>query len=181
MNPEPENRSLALARRGDDAPALWEEVRFQKLWLALQRRAWRSLAILSASTSIDTLRMAELVAKLAWRYSGRPSCVFDFRDMSLRLVEYHQREVQRQAESGVCAVIALRPTFENPTAIPIARSADAVALCIELGVADFESAEQTISEVGRERVVGAIVLRRSETKSAPKKGAVGDHSSSAGR
>jgi hypothetical protein len=177
VNSDPENRNSALARRASDTPAIWDEVRFQKLWLALQRREWRSLAVLSASASIDTLRVAELIAKLAWRYSGKPTCVLDFRDLSLRLVEYHQREMLVQAQSGIRAVIALRPTFENPTAIPIARAAEAAALCIDLGVADFESAEQTISEVGRDRVVGAIVLRRRVAK----KGAVGDKVRSANR
>jgi hypothetical protein len=156
--------SAALAQRSPETPNVWDDVRFQKLWLATQRREWRSLAVLGASKSIDTLRLAELLAKLAWRYRGKPSCVCDLRDLSLRLVEYHQHEVRRQAEAGVCVLIALRPTFENPTAIPIARSADAVALCIDLGVADFASTEQTIAEVGRERVVGAIVLRQHGAK-----------------
>jgi hypothetical protein len=159
VSSDPATRSVALVPRGPDTPNVWDEVRFQKLWLSIQRRRWRSLAVIAASKSVDTLRVAELLAKLAWRYRGKPSCVFDLRDLSLRLVEYHQQEMKIQAEAGVCVLIALRPTFENPTAIPIARSADAVALCIDLGVADFESAEQTISEVGRERMVGAIVLR----------------------
>jgi hypothetical protein len=158
--------SVAIAQRAPETPQVWDDVRFQKLWLATQRRPWRSLAVLSASNSIDTLHVAELLAKLAWRYRGRPSCVFDLRDLSLRLVEYHQQEVRMQAEAGVCVIIALRPTFENPTAIPIARSADAVALCIHLGESDCKATEQTMAEVGRERVVGAIVVRRRHGKSS---------------
>ena len=146
---------------------VWDDVRFQKLWLALLGREWRSLAVVSASKSIDTLRVAELIAKLAWRYRGKPSCVLDFRDLSLRLIEYHKREMRFQLEAGACVIIALRPTFDNPTAIPIARSADAVALCIHLGVADFKAAEQTLSDVGRNRVIGAIVLRSPNPRKGP--------------
>lgn len=165
MSSDPAPASVAIAQRAPETPNVWDDVRFQKLWLATQRREWRSLAVLGASKSIDTLRIAELLAKLAWRYRGKPSCVFDLRDLSLRLVEYQQQEVRVQADAGVCVVIALRPTFENPTAIPIARSADATVLCIDLGVAEVQSAEQTMAEVGRDRVVGAIVLRQRRAKS----------------
>jgi hypothetical protein len=56
-------------------------------------------------------------------------------------------------------VVALRSIFENPTAAPIAKQTDAVLLCIALGETNFKSAEETIAAVGRERVLGSIVLR----------------------
>jgi hypothetical protein len=132
----------------------------QKLWLATQRRSWRSLAIVGTGKNVDTLWVAELVAKLAWWYRGQPSCVFDLRDLRLRLLEYHEREVASQVNLGQCVVIALRSVFENPTTIPMARSADAVVLCIALGKTEFKAAEQTLAEVGRDRVLGSIVLKR---------------------
>jgi hypothetical protein len=169
VSSDPAPASVALVPRALETPNVWDDVRYQKLWLATQRREWRSLAVLGVSKSIDTLRIAELLAKLAWRYRGKPSCVFDLRDLSLRLVEYQQREVRVQSDSGVCVVIALRPPFENPTAIPIARSADATVLCIDLGVADVQTAEETMAEVGRDRVVGAIVVRQRRAKSAARR------------
>ena len=57
-------------------------------------------------------------------------------------------------------VIALRSIFENPTAVGVARSADATLLCVDLGAAQLKLAEQTIAEIGRDRVLGAIVTRQ---------------------
>jgi hypothetical protein len=165
-DPVPPSDPLALRVPG--LPGTWDDMLLQKLWLATQRRSWRSLAIVAAGKRIDTLWVAELVAKLAWWYRGQPSCVFDLRDLRLRLVEYHEREVTAQVELGQCVVIALRSVFENPTTVPMARSADAVILCVALGKTDLKAAEQTMAEVGRDRVLGSIVVRRRRTGIAPK-------------
>jgi hypothetical protein len=156
---DPAAGAASTLARPPDLPRSWDDVRLQKLWLATQRREWRSIAILGASKSLDTLPIADLFAKLAWWYRGQPSCVFDLRDLSLRLVEHHVREARTQADEGSCVVIALRSIFENPAAAPIARSADAVVLCVGLGSTDFRAVERTLSEIGSERVLGSIVIR----------------------
>ncbi len=149
----------ALVLRDREALNLADDVRLQKLWLALQRREWRSLAVLGTHRRLDTMKIAELLANLAWWYSGNPACVLDLRDLSFRLVEHHQHEIRAQVAAGACAIVALSSTMDNPTAIPIARSVDAVVLCIDLGTAGIKAAEQTLAEIGRDRVLGAIVLR----------------------
>jgi hypothetical protein len=157
-DPVPPSDPLGLRPQG--LPNFWDDMTLQKLWLATQRRSWRSLAVVGAGARIDTLWIAELIAKLAWGYRGQPSCVFDLRDLRLRLVEYHEREVNAQVNVGQCVVIALRSVFENPTTVPMARSADAVVLCITLGKTGFKEAEQTLAEIGRDRVIGTIVTRQ---------------------
>jgi hypothetical protein len=152
-------RSASIALPWPGKPPVWEDVRLQKLWLATQRREWRSLAVLAASKGVETLPIAELLAHVAWAYRGQPSCVFDLRDLGLRLADYQMREVQAQVEAGASVLIALRSTSENPTAVPIARQADAVVLCIGMGETRFKSAERTIAEVGRDRVLGSIIVR----------------------
>jgi hypothetical protein len=150
--------STALAVHPGAGPNVWDDVRLQRLWLAVERREWRSLAVLGASDSVDTIRLAELLAQLAWRYRGQPSGVCDLRDLSMRLVDYEVREMQAQMDEGTRLVVALRSIFENPTAGPVARQADAVILCISLGETKFKAAEETILAVGRDRVIGSIVL-----------------------
>lgn len=158
MKSEPAPIATALVRApGPVRP--WDDVRFQKLWLATQRREWRSVALLGTDKSVDTLPIAELLAGLAWSYRGTRSCMFDLRDLSLRLVEYHVREVKSQVDDGAYAIIALRSIFENPTAAPIARSADAIIICVHLGDTDLKSVEKSVAEVGSERVLGSILLR----------------------
>jgi len=141
-------------------PSAWDDVRLQKLWLGVERREWRSLAVLGASASVETIQLSELLAQLAWRYRGQASGVFDLRDLGMRLVDYHVREMQAKVESGIRLVVSLRSVFENPTAASIAKQTDAVLLCIVLGRTSFKSAEETIAVVGHDRMVGSIVLSR---------------------
>lgn len=149
----------ALLRRPQTMASVWDDVRLQKLWLAIDRREWRSLAVLGASTGVETIQISELIAHLAWRYRGQPSTVCDLRDLSMRLVDYQVREMRAQVDEGIRLVVALRSMFENPTAPPIARQTDAIVLCIALEKTNLKAAEETISEVGRERVLGSIILR----------------------
>jgi len=158
MSADPPENSAALALAPPLARA-WDGMRWQKLWLATQRRDWQSLAVLAGGDGVETMEIAELLARVAWAYRGRPSCVFDLRDLSLRLADYQLREVEAQVAAGNRVFIALRAASENPTAIPIARKADAVVLCVRLGQTQFKSVERTIAEVGRDRILGSIVVR----------------------
>lgn len=171
MKSDPIPPSDPLGLRPQGLPNVWDDMTLQKLWLATQRRSWRSLAVVGAGKHLDTLWIAELIAKLAWGYRGQPSCVFDLRDLRLRLVEYHEREVAAQVNIGQCVVIALRSVFENPTTVPMARSADAIVLCVALGRTGFKEAEQTLEEIGRDRVIGSIVTRSRRAVTPAGKGA----------
>ncbi|MCL2448512.1 MAG: hypothetical protein FWD17_06160 [Polyangiaceae bacterium] len=155
----PSTASTALVRRPSEGPNPWDDVRLQRLWLAIERREWRSLAVLGASTAVETIRLAELLAQLAWRYRGQPSSVCDLRDLSMRLIEYQVQEMRDQIDEGTRLVVALRSIFENPTATPIAKQTDAVVLCIVLGDTNFKAAEETVATIGRDRVIGSIILR----------------------
>jgi hypothetical protein len=153
--------STALAVRPERAPVrnLLDDVRLQKLWLAVERRRWQSLSVIAGSEAIETYPISELLAQLAWRYRGQPSNVMDLRDLSMRLVDYEVREMQSQVAAGQRLVVALRSIFENPTAAPIAQQTDAVLICIVLGQTSLKAVQETINAVGREPVIGSIVLR----------------------
>ena len=164
MKSESTSPSAALVPAPPAKPSAWDDVRYQQLWLATQRKPWRSLAVIGASPDLDTVGVAELLSKIAWWYRGEPSCVFDLRDASLRLVEYQVHEITLQIEAGLRVFVALRSLAENPTAIPIARAADAVVLCVGLGKTAIKSAEKTLDEIGRDRVLGCIVVKPPATK-----------------
>jgi hypothetical protein len=153
-----------LTLRASDAPNLWDDVRLQKLWLSVERREWRSLAVLGAGKTVDSVHIAELIAQLAWRYRGQPSTVCDLRDLSMRLIDYEVREMQALVASGTRVIVALRSIFENPTATPIARQTDAALLIIAFGDTNFKEAEATIAAIGRDRVLGSIILRRGKPR-----------------
>jgi hypothetical protein len=137
-----------------------DDVGSQLLWLATQRRTWRSLAVLGASKDMPTLEVANMFAKLAWWYRGQPSSVADFRDLPLRLVDHQLRDVAEQLErEPVTIVVALRSIHENPTVAPVATAVDAALLCVHLGVTKIADARRTVAAIGREKFLGTIVLR----------------------
>jgi hypothetical protein len=120
--------------------------------------------VLGASRSVETIQLAELLAQLAWRYRGQPSGVCDLRDLSMRLIDYQVQEMRAQVASGMRLVVSLRSVFENPTSAPVAKQTDGVLLCIALGETKIGEAEETIAAVGRELVIGSIVLRPRQAK-----------------
>ena len=144
-------------------PSLGDEVGLQTLWLSLQRRTWQSLAVLAASKGVPTLEAANALARIGWWYTGQPSCVFDMRDLSLRLLEHQIRNMGAQLQGGERVFVALRSPAENPTASPLAMAADAVVLCVELGKTDIKGAKQTIANIGRDKFLGTILVSSSGT------------------
>jgi len=158
--------STALSRRAASAPNVWDDVRLQKLWLGLERRRWQSLAVLGASRALKTYPIAELLAQLAWRYRGQPSNVVDLRDLSMRLIDHQAEEMRSQVAAGTRLVVALRSIFENPTAAPVAQRVDGVVICIAIGQTTFRDAEDTIAAVGRERILGTIIVRPRKTQAS---------------
>ncbi|HEX8790754.1 MAG TPA: hypothetical protein VF765_07365 [Polyangiaceae bacterium] len=152
------NVSSALVARAAAIPSAVDDVRMQHLWLSLQQRSWRSLAVLPATKGIDTLPAANKLAKIAWWYTGQPACVLDMRDLSLRLLEHQIRDMAAQLQGGERVLVALRGVSENPTAIPLAMAADAAVLCVELGKTDVKGAKRTLAAIGRERFLGAVLV-----------------------
>lgn len=156
----PPSPDTAIVRRDPHSPEPMDDVSSQLLWLATQGRKWRSLAVVAASEGLPTIEVASMLAKLAWWYRGLPSSVADFRDLSLRLVDYQLSDVAAQLERDpVTIVIALRSIFENPTVLPVASAVDAAVLCVQLGHTPVRAARQTVERIGRDRFIGTIVLR----------------------
>ncbi len=56
-------------------------------------------------------------------------------------------------------VIAIRSVVEEPLGVAVAQAADAVLLCVELGVSQLAAARRTIELVGPDRVVGVLLVR----------------------
>jgi hypothetical protein len=165
----PPNKALAVSpapARVDAPPHGYDDPALQKLWLAMQRRDWRSLAVVPAAKGISTLEVATLLAKIAWFYRGQPTCVADLRDLSMRLVELQLRDIAEQTSQGDRVIIALRSTSENPTAIAVANVTDAAVLCVRLGETESSAAQRTIEEIGKARFVGSIIVNP-EKKAGP--------------
>lgn len=150
--------SGGLIVRNADVPDVADDVQLQQLWLSISQHSWQSLAVLGVDKNISTIDVANLLAHLAWCYTGQPSCVLDMRDLSLRLLELQIREMGAQLQGGERVFVALRSLSENPTVLPLAMAADAVVLCIETGKTESRTVRQTVDAIGRQRFLGTILV-----------------------
>jgi hypothetical protein len=57
-------------------------------------------------------------------------------------------------------IIAIEAVAENPLILPLALSADAVLLCVEVGRTKLDEARHTADLIGRDRIIGTALLRR---------------------
>jgi hypothetical protein len=55
-------------------------------------------------------------------------------------------------------VVSIQPVVVEPLGVAIARAADAVVVCVRMGVTPIKAARRTIELIGRERVVGAFLV-----------------------
>jgi len=151
-----DERSTALVKR--ERPPLEDDLAMQKLWVATQKREWKSLAVIAGDEDVSTLEVATRLAEIAWWFKGQPTNVLDLRKLGLRLVDYQLKEIAAQIEQGDCVIIALSSVVSNPTTIAVASAVEACILAVKLGTTRVETAEKNITEIGREKFIGTIVL-----------------------
>jgi len=137
----------------------WNDPSWQKVWLALQAKDWRSLAIVPGDTGLSTLELGQALVDVGWQHRGLPIGLADLRNVTLPYIDSVIDEVRSHIYSGERVLIALRSVFENPASVPIAQAADGALLCISLGSTKIAGAEETLEQVGKGRFFGSIVVR----------------------
>jgi hypothetical protein len=60
---------------------------------------------------------------------------------------------------GVRAVMAVDSLMQSLGGVPLVRDADGVLLVVRPGASDLDSVQSTIEIVGRERILGTVVLQ----------------------
>jgi hypothetical protein len=151
-DPEPRDEPPPPAREEAGEPIA--SVAWEKIWLATQRRPWRSLAVIPAGGGASTIEVANALADVGSCHLGLAVPVIDATGITLSRLETFLAELR--ARRGI---IAFGPVLESPAGLALARSADAAILCLALGESSISSAQQTIEEVGRERFLGSVLLR----------------------
>ncbi len=56
-------------------------------------------------------------------------------------------------------IISIPPVIREPLGIPAAREADAVIVCLRLGTSRVPDLRRTVQLIGREKIVGTVLLR----------------------
>jgi len=160
MKPE-DTTSLALrdARLHEE---LWRDGEWQQLWLSLQRRPWKSLAICPAGAGVKrdfAVTVAVVLARTGMLHLGAPIQVADATSVQLSDVVDLLAEVKTCSARGECVLVALAPLSESPVSLTLAQSTDYTLLCALLERMSSAQAKETVNKIGKERFLGTIVFR----------------------
>ncbi len=131
-----------------------------KLWFATQRRPWRSLALVPSGRMPPdfTVEIAVSLVQIGAMHLGSPIRIADGTGVPLSQLAQFMNEMEAAQRSDNPLLIALGPTRENPTTVSLAQAADAVLLCVPLGLATVAEAKRTLDEIGRERFIGSAAF-----------------------
>src|SRR5712691_3872062 len=137
----------------------------QELWFATLRTEWSSLVVVPAHAGGSAFNIARALAEVGGRHRGSPIMLVTADASDLARTAQLVANLSRQTAGTVGrrggeVIVSLEPVVTNPLGIAIALAADAVLVTIELGVTDMASARRTIELVGRERLLGCVVINR---------------------
>jgi hypothetical protein len=149
------SKDKALGKYGMDP-------QWQRVWLATQEADWRSLAILPSDPSLSIWEVAQALLDVGWQHRGTPIAIADLRNVSLAYIDPLLAEIRRRTAEGETVLVALSSIDQSPAALHIARAADRALLCVRLGSSRLGLAERTVEQVGKDRFLGTLVVRRAE-------------------
>lgn len=128
------------------------------VWFTLVEQPWSSLALLPAHPDQSTRRAAERLAEVARDYDERPVHVLSGERLTPDAGRELVHRIAELAAHGDRVLVALASPLTDVGAIPIARAADASVLLVPLNVGRAGAAQRTLSLVGEQRFIGAIVV-----------------------
>ena len=144
----------------------WREPGWQRLWLALQRRPWRSLALVPAAQGARpnfALSVGVTLSRTGMLHLGVPIQVADGARVPLASLASFAEEIRRMTEAGDRIILALAPPSENPVTTALAHSADAGLLCILMEQMASSEAKRTVEQIGADKFLGSAIFRADGT------------------
>jgi hypothetical protein len=130
------------------------------VWFALSEHEWSSLVVVPAHPEVSTSSSVRAIVAAARLYEMRTVNVLDADDIANSAVRDIIAHIAERSRAGELTIVALPSPIRNPSAVPIARAADAAVLLVPLGKAEFADSRRAIDLVGRSRFIGSISLPR---------------------
>jgi hypothetical protein len=153
----------------------------QELWFATRRHEWKSLAIVSTVPQSSVFQLAVALAQVAELIHGpvrlRRAEQIDLAEVALLVLEMSGRAPSSGRASGGprvprggvptvddaedrLLIVAVESVVAAPLMLPIVLAADAVLLSVELGGTDLDDANHSIELIGRDHLIGSVIVDR---------------------
>jgi hypothetical protein len=131
---------------------------WQRLWFSTREHAWSSLAIIPSDGGVEVGRVAEALVATGRLHGERQVRLLDAKGTQLGDVHRLIDELGVMTGRGDWVIVPVDAIEVNPSSVPIAQATSASLLVVRLGESLLTSARNAIEVVGRERLLGSIVL-----------------------
>jgi hypothetical protein len=130
--------------------------RLHRLWLRIVERPWNTLAIVPTDDDIAPWEVARTLAIVAEEHDQRPIRLVD---ATIDIAHLQRTVAMLQAvPEDRHVIIAVEAMSANAVSLPIARAAAAVLIVARLGHTRQKSVLELIDAVGRQRVIGCVLV-----------------------
>ena len=160
-------RNTALVQRAQVEP--WQDPQWQQLWLSIESRPWRSLALVPAGQGgpVDlTVGLAVTLSRTGMVHIGTAIQVADATRVPLNQLSAFLEEVRRCTSTGARLLVALPPAHAGPIMASIAQALDAAILCVLLEEMASADARRTLKLVGASRFLGSVMIHPHQLEQA---------------
>jgi hypothetical protein len=161
-------QGLALSQPESET-ATWRDPEWQRLWLAVESRPWRSLALVPAGEGASpdfTLIVAVALSRTGMVHLGSPIQVADATRVPLNQLTAFLEEVRRCTSTGERLLVALPAAGTSPITTSIAQSTDAAVLCVLVDRMSAAQAKNTVKLVGQSRFLGSAIFHPHQISTA---------------
>ena len=138
-------------------PPVADPVDVSRAWFRIEGAQWRCLAVVPAHTGLSAADAASGLFVVA-SAAGQAAFV-DARGVTATERGGHLATIERHVAADRRVIVLVDSPEQTPGAQAVARRCDAAILCVEIGSTRLSSAQRTMEDCGRERFLGAIVVK----------------------
>jgi len=131
---------------------------WQRIWVAMAAHHWKSLALVPAEGDIAIERVAEALCETARHHGVRTVRHASGVATALGEVQVLTDEVSACVDRGESILLSV-DTVDSPATHPLIRVTDRAILVVRLGQSRLSAVRAAVAAIGRNRILGTIVLR----------------------
>jgi hypothetical protein len=140
----------------------WHRPEWQQLWLSLEGKDWRTLALVPSGAIRPglTVDVAVALVHTGSVHLGVPIRIADATDVALPHLRQFIEELTALRNAGDRVLVCLGGARSSATWTAIAQAADKALLCIELGRSKVSDAKSAIRSIGIQHFLGSAVFQK---------------------